>query len=144
MIRSRSKSLGTFRQAFCESLGLITDLAAGQTYSNPVILYWNVAMVLGLFLIIVFILAELKNGYEKTIKLNVDLQDTLIELKKTQDELERKAQELAYSNGELERFAYTATHDLKGLLITAGGYISITCGVFTKITPRPTGLSNTL
>jgi signal transduction histidine kinase len=106
------------------AVAFITDLAAGQTYSHPAILYWNVVMELGSFLIIVFILAELKIGYEKAIKLNGDLQDTLIELKKTQDALDLKARELTCSNVELERFAYTAAHDLKGPLMTAGGYLN--------------------
>ena len=76
------------------------------------------------FLTIVFILSALKIEYEKTVKLNANLQDTLVRLKKAQDELERKAQELARSNVELEQFAYVAAHDLKGPLIVAGGHIN--------------------
>jgi light-regulated signal transduction histidine kinase (bacteriophytochrome) len=79
---------------------------------------------LGFFLFIAFILSGLKIEYEKTVQLNGDLQNTLLELKRTQDDLERKSQDLARSNVELERFAYMAAHDLKGPLITAGGYMN--------------------
>ena len=54
----------------------------------------------------------------------------LVELKRTQDELERKAQDLARSNIELEQFAYVAAHDLKGPLIVAGGYINRLRGLY--------------
>jgi light-regulated signal transduction histidine kinase (bacteriophytochrome) len=97
---------------------------AGYTYSHPIIVYWNSAVHFGFFLIIVFILSALKMEYEKTIKLNVDLQNTLVELKRTQDELETKAQDLVRSNKELEQFAYVAAHDLRQPLIVAGGYIN--------------------
>jgi signal transduction histidine kinase len=115
---------GFFLSVISFAVTFTTDLVAGQTYSHPAIVYWNVAVELGLFLIIVFILAELKTGYGKAIKLNADLQGTLVELKETQDQLQRKAQELACSNVELERFAYMAAHDLKGPLLTAEGYIN--------------------
>jgi light-regulated signal transduction histidine kinase (bacteriophytochrome) len=58
------------------------------------------------------------------VKLNIDLQDTLSDLKKTQVELERRSQDLARSNAELEQFAYAAAHDLKQPLVVAGGYIN--------------------
>jgi light-regulated signal transduction histidine kinase (bacteriophytochrome) len=79
---------------------------------------------LGFFLIIVLISFALKIEYEKTLKLNADLQQTLGQLKRTQDELKRKAQDLARSNTELEQFAYVAAHDLRQPLIVAGGYIN--------------------
>ncbi len=103
---------------------LATDIIAGRTDSQLVIVYWNYAVHLGFFLIIVFILSALKTEYEKTVKLNVDLQQTLVELKRTQDELERKAQDLVRSNAELEQFAYIAAHDLRQPLIVAAGYIN--------------------
>jgi signal transduction histidine kinase len=105
-------------------VGLITDLVAGHTYSHPIIVYWNNAVQFGFFLIIVFILSTLKIEYEKVVKLNIDLQDTLVEIKKTKDDLERKTKDLARSNAELEHFAYVAAHDLKQPLIVAGGYIN--------------------
>jgi signal transduction histidine kinase len=103
---------------------LATDIIAGYTYLHPIIVYWNSSVHFGFFLIIVFILSALKIEYEKTMKLNVDLQQTLVELKRAQDELERNAQDLVRSNTELEQFAYVAAHDLRQPLIVAGGYIN--------------------
>jgi len=54
----------------------------------------------------------------------MDLQDTLFDLRGTQNELERKSRDLACSNVELEHFAYTAANDLKQPLIVAGGYLN--------------------
>jgi light-regulated signal transduction histidine kinase (bacteriophytochrome) len=79
---------------------------------------------MGFFFTIVFILSALKIEYGKIVKLNIDLQDTLSDLKKTKDQLERKSQDLTRSNAELEQFAYVAAHDLKQPLIVAGGYIN--------------------
>jgi signal transduction histidine kinase len=116
--------VGVFLSGLSFVVGLITDLVAGHTYSHPIIVYWNNAVQFGFFLIIVFILATLKIEYERKMKLNIDLQDTLVKIKKTQDELERKSQDLVRSNAELEQFAYVAAHDLKQPLIVAGGYIN--------------------
>jgi len=115
---------GVLLSVFSSAMGLTTDLIIGHPYSHILIVYWNNAVQFGFFLIIVFILSALKMKYEKTVKLNTGLQDTLVELKKTQDELERKSQDLARSNAELEQFAYVAAHDLKQPLIVAGGYIN--------------------
>lgn len=90
-------------------LQLATDLILGSTHSHPTILFWNHAVYLGFFLIIVLTLAALRKEYEKTLGLN--------------DELRRKTEELAHSNAELEQFASAAAHDLRGPLISAGGHI---------------------
>jgi signal transduction histidine kinase len=119
-----NRSVGVFLSGLSSGVGLITDLVAGHTYSHPIIVYWNNAMQFGFFLIIVLILSTLKIRYEKMGKLNIDLQDALAEIKKTQKELERKALDLSRSNAELEQFAYVAAHDLKQPLIVAGGYIN--------------------
>ena len=119
-----SKRAGIFISILSGAMELATDIMAGRSYSHPIIVHWNYAVHLGFFLIIVFILSALKKEYEKTMRLNVDLQNTLVELKKTQNELERKAQDLVCSNMELEQFAYVAAHDLKGPLVVAGGYIN--------------------
>ena len=119
-----NRRLGVLLSVFSSAVGLTTDLMVGHPYSHPIIIYWNNAIQVGFFLIIVFILSALKMEYEKTVKLNIDLQGTLSDLKKTQDELERKSQDLARSNAELEQFAYVAAHDLKQPLIVAGGYIN--------------------
>jgi light-regulated signal transduction histidine kinase (bacteriophytochrome) len=108
---------GIFLSLISSVIQLVTDIVAGHTYSHPIIVYWNNAVQLGFFLIIVFISSALKVEYQRTVRLNA-------KLKRTQDELERKAQDLARSNVELEQFAYVAAHDLKGPLIAAGGHIN--------------------
>jgi signal transduction histidine kinase len=119
-----NRRIGVFLSVFSSAVGLTTDFMVGHPYSHPIIIYWNNAFQMGFFLIIVFILSALKMEYKKIVKLNIDLQDTLSDLKKTQDELERRSQDLARSNAELEQFAYVAAHDLKQPLIVAGGYIN--------------------
>jgi signal transduction histidine kinase len=119
-----NRRTGVLLSVFSSAVGLTTDFLAGHPYSHPIIVYWNNAIQVSFFLIIVFILSALKRDYKKTVKLNIDLQDTLSDLKKTQDELERRSQDLARSNAELEQFASVAAHDLKQPLIVAGGYIN--------------------
>ncbi len=103
---------------------LMTDLATGYRYSHFAIFYWNNAMQLGFYIIIVFILSALKRRYGETVKLNSDLEYTLSDLRKARDNLERKSLDLARSNAELEQFAYVAAHDLKQPLTVAGGHIN--------------------
>ena len=119
-----NRRAGVLLSVLSSAVGLTTDLMVGHPYSHPIIVYWNNAIQMGFFLIIVLILSALKIEYGKIVKLNIDLQDTLSDLTKTQDELERKSQDLARSNAELEQFAYVAAHDLKQPLIVAGGYIN--------------------
>ena len=119
-----NKTAAVYLSIVSSAVGLLTDIMAGHPYSHPIIVFWNNAVQFGFFIIIVFIFSVLKVEYEKALNLNNDLQHTLVELKKTQDELERKAQDLLRSNMELEQFAYVAAHDLKGPLIVAGGYIN--------------------
>jgi signal transduction histidine kinase len=119
-----NRRIGVFLSVFSSAVGLTTDFMVGHPYSHPIIVYWNNAIQVSFFLIIVFILSALKRDYQKTVKLNIDLQDTLSDLKKTQDELEQRSQDLARSNAELEQFASVAAHDLKQPLIVAGGYIN--------------------
>jgi chemotaxis family two-component system sensor kinase Cph1 len=47
------------------------------------------------------------------------------ELRAIRTELEKKAQELKYSNSELEKFAYVAAHDLQEPLNTLSGLINL-------------------
>ncbi len=119
-----NRRAGVLLSVLSSAVGLTADLMVGHPYSHPIIVYWNNAIQMGFFVTIVFILSALKIEYGKIVKLNIDLQDTLSDLKKTQDELERKSQDLARSNAELEQFAYVAAHDLKQPLIVAGGYIN--------------------
>ena len=119
-----NRRAGLFLSIASAAVSLVADLIAGHNYSHPMIIYWNSAVQLGFFLIIVFILSALKIEYEKIVKLNAGLHAALSDLKKTQVQLEQKAHDLACSNAELERFAYVAAHDLKQPLIVAGGYIN--------------------
>jgi signal transduction histidine kinase len=119
-----NRRAGVLLSVLSSGVGLTTDFMVGHPYSHPIIVYWNNSIQMGFFLIIVFILSALKIEYEKVVKLNIDLQDTLSDLKKTQDELDQKSQDLARSNAELEQFAYVAAHDLKQPLIVAGAYIN--------------------
>ena len=119
-----NRRAGMFLSLVSSFVELATDILAGHTYSHPVFVYWNNAVHLGFFLTLVFILSALKKEYEKTMGLNANLQNSLVELKRTQDELERKAQDLVRSNKELEQFAYVAAHDLKGPVIAAEGNIN--------------------
>jgi signal transduction histidine kinase len=94
-----------------------------QTYSSSIILYWNSIMQLGFFLIIVLIFSALKTEYEKKANLIIQLNDTLADLKRSEEDLIQKTRELTESNAELERFAYVAAHDLKGPLLAVEGFI---------------------
>jgi signal transduction histidine kinase len=119
-----NRRIGVFLSVFSSAVGLMTDFMVGHPYSSAIIIYWNNAIQMGFFLIIVFILSALKMEYEKTVELNIELQNTLSDLKKSQDDLQRRSQDLSRSNAELEQFAYVAAHDLKQPLIVAGGYIN--------------------
>ena len=119
-----NRRVGVLLSVFSSAVGVTTDFIVGHPYSHPIIVYWNNVIQMGFFIIIVFVLSALRIEYEKIVKLNIDLQDTLSDLKKTQDELERRSKDLARSNAELEQFAYVAAHDLKQPLIVAGGYIN--------------------
>jgi signal transduction histidine kinase len=117
------KKMGVFISVASFTALLSADLLAGSQYSHPAILYWNGVVRLGFFVIVVLILAELKMEYSKELQLNVELQDALKRLEQKQEELKQKAEDLARSNAELEKFAYVAAHDLRGPLIGIGGYV---------------------
>jgi signal transduction histidine kinase len=101
----------------------IADFMIGHRYSHVLIPFWNSIVQLVFFLTIVFILSALKTQYEKKSDLIVELNKTLDELKRSEENLKKKSQELADSNAELERFAFVAAHDLKGPMIGIEGHI---------------------
>ncbi len=118
-----NRRAGIILAVFSSVLEVMTDLMVGHPYSHSIIVYWNGAVQAGFFAIIVLILSALRNEYEKTLKINGELREALAHLRITKDELERSTQDLARSNAELEKFAFVVAHDLKGPLITAGGYM---------------------
>jgi signal transduction histidine kinase len=101
----------------------VAGSVAGHIYSHPIIGFWNFAVRLVFFLVVVLILALLKSQYQKTLELLENLQNALAELKATQSELEHKAKELARSNSDLEDFAYMAAHDLRQPLLIVQAYL---------------------
>src|SRR4030042_5998461 len=55
-----NRRIGVFLSVFSSAVGLTADLMVGHPYSHPLIVYWNNAIKMGFFLIIVFILSALK------------------------------------------------------------------------------------
>ncbi len=117
------KRMGVFISVASFTALLSADLLAGGQYSHPAIPYWNGVMRLGSFVIVVLILSQLKREYTNELELNAELQAALKRLEQKQEELKQKAEDLAHSNAELEKFAYVAAHDLRGPLIGIGGYV---------------------
>ncbi|MEM4722085.1 MAG: hypothetical protein QXT73_08515 [Candidatus Methanomethylicaceae archaeon] len=115
------KKEGVFISILSSWVWLIADLKGGRSSLHPVIPCWNSAVGFGFFIIVVHLLAALKKRYLKELQFNAELQDTLNRLKQTQVELEQKAEDLARSNADLEKFVHVAAHDLKGPLVGRGG-----------------------
>jgi len=117
-----NRNAGIFISLIGAATEFVANFLAGRSYSHPLISIWNSAVLLGFFLLSVFILSTLKIEYRRRIKLIDELQDTVVELKRTEEELKQKSQDLARSNAELEQFASAASHDLKEplLAITIG------------------------
>jgi signal transduction histidine kinase len=118
-----NRRMGVVSAIVSSVLEVMTDLMVGHVYSHSIIVYWNGTVQAGFFVIIVLILSALRREYENTLKINAELQNALAQLRVTKDQLERSTQDLIRSNAELEKFAFVVAHDLKGPLITAGGYI---------------------
>jgi len=79
-----NRRAGVFFSILSSAIGLTTDLMVGYTYSHAIMVYWNNAIQMGFFLIIVFILSAFKKEYQKTSKLNIDLQDAFADIKRLQ------------------------------------------------------------
>lgn len=68
------------------AVSLTGDLMAGHTYSQPMIVYWNGAVLLGFFLIIVLITETLRRSHD-------DLEIRVEELRELHSELEDRVEE---------------------------------------------------
>ncbi len=105
---------------FMSVLGIFTitvsDYYSGKTFHNYIAEFWNISLLLCFFLIVAFLLSKLKSEFQKRAEL-------IIELQRTREDLEKKKDELARSNLELEQFAYVAAHDLKSPLLVVEGYV---------------------
>ena len=114
-----------FMCIICSVIEFVANSAAGRTYSNYLITFWNSALLLGFFLLYAFILSMLQKEYRSRIKLIYELQDSLTQLKHTREELEQKSQDLARSNIDLQQFAYAASHDLQAPLRGVEGFVNL-------------------
>jgi signal transduction histidine kinase len=103
----------------------VANYAAGKIYSHYLISFWNSTVLLIFFLLYSFILSRLQKEYASRIKLIDDLQDSLIELSRTKEELGQKSQDLARSNVDLQQFAYAASHDLQAPLRGVAGFVNL-------------------
>jgi signal transduction histidine kinase len=112
-----NSNAGVFISVISSAIEFIANSLAGRTYSHPLIFIWNSAMLLGFFLLYVFILSTLKTEYKRRTELIDELNDTVAELKSTKEDLEQKSKDLARSNIELEQFASSVSHDLKEPLL---------------------------
>jgi signal transduction histidine kinase len=105
---------------FMSVLGIVTitlsDYYSGKSYQNYIAEFWNISLLLCFFLVVAFLLSKLKAELQERAKL-------ILELKQTKEDLEKKKDELARSNLELEQFAYVAAHDLKSPLLVVEGYV---------------------
>jgi light-regulated signal transduction histidine kinase (bacteriophytochrome) len=112
-----NRKAGVFISVVSAATEFVANFLAGRTYSHPLISIWNSAVLLGFFLLSVFFLSTLKIEYRRRLNLIDELQDTVVELKRTEEELKQRSQDLARSNAELEQFASAASHDLKEPLL---------------------------
>jgi signal transduction histidine kinase len=103
----------------------MANSAGGRNYSHYLITFWNSLVLLGFFLIYVFILLAMKTEYTAKVKLINKLENALSELDLAKKDLEQKAQELARSNDDLREFAYAISHDLKEPLRVIDGFVKL-------------------
>jgi len=112
-----SRNSGVFIAFASASMEFLAKYFAGRTYSYHLITFWNSAVLLGFFILYVFILSMLKTEYNRRIKVLAELQNSVSELKRAEEKLEQRSKDLARSNAELEQFASAASHDLKEPLL---------------------------
>ncbi len=81
---------GIYSSISSAAIGLTADLISGQTYLHPMIIYWNRAVQLGFFLIIVFIAGTLRRWHGE---LERRVGERTVELQKANERLEQKMEE---------------------------------------------------
>ncbi len=89
-----NREAGVFISVVSATTEFVANFLAGRTYSHPFISIWNSAVLLGFFLLSVFFLSTLKIEYRRRLKLIDELQDTVGELKLTEEELNQRSQEV--------------------------------------------------
>lgn len=109
-----NKRVGGSISVLSAAAGLTTDLMTGHAYSHPIIVYWNRAVELGFFLIIVVITEALRRSHSQ---LEIRVKDRTVELTKAneilRDEIaERKRAEESLKNSE-ERLKHLSSNLLK-------------------------------
>ena len=81
---------GVFLSIVSVAIGLAADLISGHTYLHPMIIYWNRAVQLGLFLIIVFIVGTLRRWHNE---LERRVEERTVEFQMANERLEQKMEE---------------------------------------------------
>jgi signal transduction histidine kinase len=81
---------GVFLSIVSAAIGLAADLISGHIYLHPVIIYWNRAVHLGFFLIIVFIAGTLRRWPDE---LKRRVEERTVEFQAANERLEQKMEE---------------------------------------------------
>jgi signal transduction histidine kinase len=109
----------------CSATEFVTNTAAGRTHSHILIYFWNGGVLLGFFLIFVFVLSILRRENKDRIRLIKELRGSLDDVRSTKTDLEQKSQELTRSNDDLKEFAYAVSHDLQEPLRVVAGFVQL-------------------
>jgi signal transduction histidine kinase len=109
----------------CSATEFAANTAAGRTHSHILIYFWNGGVLLGFFLIFIFVLSVLRRENKERIRLVKELRGSLDEVRSTKTDLEQKSQELIRSNDDLKEFAYAVSHDLQEPLRVVAGFVQL-------------------